>query len=86
MQTKKTNLFKKVIEYIKKKKPVFVEQDTINRCAIKIKPFCKKPFRFNYQYEKIKKDTVIKHFVSGIHINQKNAKLENDILKKFQTN
>lgn len=59
--------FNKTIEWIKRKRPLIAEQDGISYCC-NIKKFPGNDFRFNWQWDGIKDDTVIKHFWSFIRL------------------
>lgn len=60
---KETNLFNKAIEYMNKKRLFAPDQTAINKCTTKKLVL---DTRFNTQ-RKLRKDTVIKHFIKRIH-------------------
>lgn len=83
-EIKKTKLFQKVIDFIHNKKTFCLEQDAFNRCNVSAKEFPHNPYRFNYQWDGIKDDTIIKHFVSGIRLNKKHKKIRQWDIEKVQ--
>lgn len=64
---RKNNTIEKVIGYILRKRPLLAEQDAISYCC-NIKRFSTNDFRFNWQKDGIKNDTLIKHFWSFIRL------------------
>lgn len=66
--------FEKCIEYMRTKRPYLPDQDAINKFCSIIK-FPGDDFRFNYQAPDIKRNTVIKHFLSSYRMNRKKFKI-----------
>lgn len=65
---KANNTIQKVIDCILFKRPLLAEQDAISYCC-NIQKFPGNDFRFNWQKDGIKPDTLIKHFWSFIRLN-----------------
>lgn len=61
-EIKRTELFRRVLERVRKRKMMFADQTTLNRCATKVLLL---PRAFNEQRAP-REDTVFKHFCRGI--------------------
>jgi len=60
-----THLLDKAFKYLIENKPLYHDQDSLNYSWTNIMFFPQPETRFNYQKTKVKKDTVIKHFISA---------------------
>lgn len=72
--------FEKAISYIRRHKPLIIEQAAINRCC-KIMTFGKKGYIFNYLKKDLKDDVILKHFLRVWKVRQWEIDKVHNILK-----
>lgn len=61
----KTHLLNKAFDYLLTNNPLYHDQDSLNFSWTRLMFFPGEETRFNYQKPRIKKDTVVKHFVTA---------------------
>lgn len=75
--------FDKVIDYVKRRKPLVLEQDAINKIC-RIMRFPGNDYRFNWQKDGIKDDTIVKHFWGYVRLKPSHRNIKQWEVEKVQ--